>query len=248
MNKIVLISTVHNLNICEYDLNIVLKKLSTIFSNIYISVSTTTSDNLKRVFSQDKNVNYISIKPKGAADARRRILHFALNRNNAKSFFYCDFDKVVVAIMEKEKVFKEYIERLSVNGYLIIGRNDENFSLYPKTWQDTEYITNYVASILFGIEDIDITSGCCAFDNLSAKVIEDNSVEDLTDTEWPILCKDNKKEISYSSVSFLPFNSKYNSGKNDNNWKGYIPRLKLSLKAMYSFNNWQKIHSRVEKD
>lgn len=45
-------------------------------------------------------------------------------------------------------------------------------------------------------------------------------------------------ELNHVSVSFLIFEYKYNQGRNDYNWQGYIPRLKLALQALRIFKKY----------
>lgn len=241
--NLVLITTTHNLVIDKKTFNQVSKQLYQLFSNIYVSISTTTGTKTYNLFNNDRNYKCLSIKPAGAADARRKVLNFAYTDLKNKSdyyFFYCDFDKIIVAILNKLNDFRNYLTNLQYHDdYRIIGRNKACFLTYPKSWKDTETITNQVASKLFSIKDLDILAGCCAFSASSATYIINNSLELLTDTEWPIICKKNHKTINYDNVSFLPYKEQYNSGRNDDNWRSYIPRLRLALIALESFNNWK---------
>lgn len=244
MKCINLITTAHNLNLEEQDLSLVIERLSKAPFHTYIAISNTTSESFKNKFLRANKIKCILIPPKGAADARRKVLKFTLSsiyRRQPNYFFYCDFDKVVVAILKYSTDFEQYIiKNCCVNGYKIIGRDVDSFKSYPQTWRDTESITNKVAATIFKTDNLDITSGCCCFNEICANLINDKSIEKLTDTEWPILCKKNNKKIYYDDVSFLFFDSKYNKGKNDNNWRGYIPRLRLALRAVESFDKFKR--------
>ena len=150
--------------------------------------------------------------------------------NRSEWTFY--FSKVFNLILQSTN----YISNLNLkNEYRIIGRNSKDFESYPDTWSETERITNKVAAKIFKIDNVDLLAGCCAFNSNVGEVIAKNSTELLTDTEWPLICQDSHIMVNYDEVSFLPFNFQYNKGRNDYDWLGYIPRLKLALQAFESF-------------
>lgn len=234
--KKILLSTVHHPDVSLKNLEYVCEQLQIIFDEVYLTISNVTSSKIKSSLSE-KSFHCLIIFPNGAADARRKVLKFALKNISEKvNYFYCDFDKVIVALLNRNFEFKNFISTLNLkNEYRIIGRNSKDFESYPDTWIETERITNKVAAKIFGIDNVDLLAGCCAFDSNVGKVIAENSTEILTDTEWPLICKDSQIIVNYNEVSFLPFNFQYNKGRNDYDWLGYIPRLKLALQAFESF-------------
>ncbi|KAI4315628.1 hypothetical protein [Lactobacillus intestinalis] len=238
MRKI-LISTVHHPNIMNSELIDVINHLKKYFDNIYLSVSIVTSQNIRDRFKEN-NINFITIPAQGAADARRKVLTFALTHEKDDCLYlYCDFDKIITAILNTRDEFVTFIDNLEIeNGYQIIGRDWATFSTYPDTWTETEQITNKVAADILKISNLDILAGCCAFNSKIGKTIIQNSKEILTDVEWPLICNQQNIELNYVSVSFLIFEYKYNQGRNDYNWQGYIPRLKLALQALRIFKKY----------
>lgn len=234
--KKILLSTVHHPDVSLKNLEYVCDQLQTVFDEVYLTISNVTSSKIKSSLSE-KSFHCLIISPNGAADARRKVLKFALkNASEKTNYFYCDFDKVVVALLNRNLEFKNYISNLNLkNEYRIIGRNSKDFESYPDTWSETERITNKVAAKIFKIDNVDLLAGCCAFNSNVGEVIAKNSTELLTDTEWPLICQDSHIMVNYDEVSFLPFNFQYNKGRNDYDWLGYIPRLKLALQAFESF-------------
>lgn len=234
--KKILLSTVHHPDVSLKYLDYVCKQLQTVFDEAYLTISSVTSSRIQNSFSGDF-FHCLTISPNGASDARRKVLKFALKNVSEKdNYFYCDFDKVIVALLNRNSEFKNFISTLNLkNEYRIVGRNSKDFESYPDTWIETERITNKVAAKIFRIDNVDLLAGCCAFDSNVGKVIAENSTEILTDTEWPLICKDSQLIVNYNEVSFLPFNFQYNKGRNDYDWLGYIPRLKLALQAFESF-------------
>lgn len=234
--KKILLSTVYHPDVSLKNLEYVCEQVQTIFDEVYLTISNVTSSKIQNSFSEN-SFHCLTIFPNGAADARRKVLKFALKNVSEKAnYFYCDFDKVIVALLNRNSEFKNFISALNLkNEYRIIGRNSQDLELYPDTWIETERITNKVAATIFKIDNVDLLAGCCAFDSNVGKVIAENSTEILTDTEWPLICKDSQIMINYDEVSFLPFNFQYNKGRNDYEWLGYIPRLKLALQAFDSF-------------
>lgn len=234
--KKILLTTVHHPDVSLKDLKYICEQLRTIFDEAYLTISNITSAQIQKSFSGDF-FHCLIIPPNGAADARRKVLKFALeNVSRRDNYFYCDFDKVIVALLNRNSEFKVFISTLKLKKeYRIIGRNNKDFESYPDTWIETERITNKAAATIFKIDNIDLLAGCCAFNSKVGKVIAENSTEILTDTEWPLICKNSQITVNYDEVSFLPFNFQYNKGRNDYDWLGYIPRLKLALQAFESF-------------
>ncbi|WP_226906857.1 hypothetical protein [Lacticaseibacillus paracasei] len=239
MKRHVLISTTHNFKISLTNLEYVCECLKANFEKVYLTVSNTSDSSITNFIKNKTSFNYKVIPPSGAGDARREALSLALFEEDAEAIYlYCDFDKVAVAMLERRNDFEDFVRNIPPHlHYLIVGRNKESFSTFPDTWQNTEKISNSAASIVFNIADLDITSGCCAFDYRTGKKILQSSKQRLTDTEWPIICKACDIPIEFKSVPFLIYIQKFNHGRNDDNWKGYIPRLTLALEAIKSLEN-----------
>lgn len=116
----------------------VINHLKKYFDNIYLSVSIVTSQNIRDRFKEN-NINFITIPAQGAADARRKVLTFALTHEKDDCLYlYCDFDKIITAILNTRDEFVTFIDNLEIeNGYQIIGRDWATFSTYPDTWTET---------------------------------------------------------------------------------------------------------------
>ena len=149
----VLLATVHHPNVSLPQLKRVLAVVSDSFSAAYLTVSTITDREITKLLQTFPSVHVRIIEPRGAADARRRVLDFGLRQvRYHASFFYCDFDKVVTGIEANVSEFKTFIAQLRVDdGYQIIGRSSENMRGYPATWRETEAITNKAASEVFAL-------------------------------------------------------------------------------------------------
>ncbi|MDF7639744.1 hypothetical protein PT285_10055 [Lactobacillus sp. ESL0791] len=234
----VLFSTINKLEIAPKQLDEIIQKLTDVFVHIYLTISDVTAPEIAKAFAGKTAFTYQIIPKKGAADARRKALRLALgDSKTTTNYFYCDFDKVVVAIMQDKAVFANFIRQLDVtNEFLIVGRDFASFAAYPETWQRTEAITNEAASQVFKIKNLDITAGSCALGKKAAKTILQQSSELLTDTEWPGICRNAGIPVRYVAVSFIIYDAKYTAGRDDNNWHGYLSRLALALQGLESLN------------
>ncbi|WP_424320894.1 hypothetical protein ACPD8N_00530 [Lacticaseibacillus chiayiensis] len=232
----VLLATVHHPNVSLPQLQQVVASVSKIFSSIYVTISSVTTTDITHLRDKAPKFHCRVIDPHGAADARRKVLESGLRDvQYAAPFFYCDFDKVVVAVERAESALETFVNHLQVvDGYQIVGRDSVVMRTYPATWRETEAITNKAASAVFGLPDLDITAGCCAFSQEAARYILANSEGLLTDTEWPMLCKAAKVPITAIKVSFLPYDPVVNAGRDDDNWRGYASRLRLAYQALQS--------------
>ena len=232
----VLLATVHHPNVSLPQLQQVVASVSKIFSAIYVTISSVTTSKITHLLDEAPKFHCRIIEPHGAADARRKVLEFGLrDAHYAAPFFYCDFDKVVVAVERAESALEAFVKQLQmVDGYQIVGRDSVVMRSYPATWRETEAITNKAASAVLGLPDLDITAGCCAFSQEAARYILANSEGLLTDTEWPLICKAAKLPIATIKVSFLPYDQAVNAGRDDDNWRGYASRLRLAYQALQS--------------
>lgn len=143
--KKVLLSTVHHPDVSLTSLEYVCGQLKMIFDEVYLTISTATSSKIQNYFN-GTSFHCLIIPPHGAADARRKVLKFVLEADgNENDYLYCDFDKVIVALLNRNSEFKGFVSKLNLkNEYRIIGRNSKVFKSYPDTWVETERITNKV--------------------------------------------------------------------------------------------------------
>lgn len=234
--KTVLLATIHHPNISLPQLKQITAATTKIFSAVYVTISTVTSPEITQLLTEETDFHCQVITPHGAADARRKVLDFCLQDVDYQAnLFYCDFDKVLTAMLTARQTLKIFVAQLQLtSGYCIIGRNAEVMASYPATWRETEAITNKAAAVFFSLPNLDITAGCCAFSQNAARYIVANSHERLTDTEWPVICKAAGLPILAARVGFLPFNEQLNAGRDDHHWHGYTARLALALQALQS--------------
>ncbi|MCZ3761022.1 hypothetical protein L2505_08590 [Lactobacillus gasseri] len=107
--KKILLSTVHHPDVSLKNLEYVCEQLQIIFDEVYLTISNVTSSEIKSSLSE-KSFHCLTIFPNGAADARRKVLKFALKNVSGKvNYFYCDFDKVIVALLNRNFEFKNFI-------------------------------------------------------------------------------------------------------------------------------------------
>ncbi len=144
----------------------------------------------------------------------------ALNKHPNETFLYCDFDKVLLWNIKHPDEFKSIVGKTLNSNYLIFGRALETFDTYPKSWVETESITNAILSKQLGCE-VDALTATCLFDSKAARVIAGNASgkEWESPAEWPMLMKHAKLTIEYESAKGLEWedpyfyfdNSKFNS-------------------------------------
>lgn len=179
-----------------------------IYSNLFITVSEETDIKLQeKLMAGGFNVKVIA--KKGAANARREAVNFALTGSD-KHFHYCDFDRLLTWAIEYESELRRiplYIEQFN---YLIFGRTEEAFNTHPVEWIETEKITNKIFSLEFG-QEVDITAGSSGFSRKSAEAIAKYSKDKMTDAEWPMIVhRIEKLKVGYKAVKGLLYEEEEN--------------------------------------
>lgn len=231
----ILMATIHDpsgklLNACD-ELG---EKLQPIFSEVYLCVSDVTHQEvICQLSNQFKRVKVI---PKsGAAESRRHVLSYALTtKQSSCNLMYCDFDRVITWLSTKPEELRALVNCKENIDYTIVGRTDKAFSTHPLSWQETERVTNFVASKFFDVDDLDVTAGAAILSNEAAKIINDKSTHTHTDCEWPKLVVDNGGSLSHTKVDGLSFDTVNIS--NITSHDHYIARLKLSLNILAVFS------------
>ncbi|AER15035.1 hypothetical protein MKN54_01010 [Streptococcus suis] len=236
-----LITTIHDVdgNLLNF-LDSTCLRLSSIFNETYVTISDRTCP--KVIKKCQELFNNVKIIPKkGAADARRQVLKFALddeNRHRNEYIFYCDFDRVVTWIKtdfnslqelaRKEKFFSRIYD------YIVIGRTLEAFNSHPDSWKETEKITNLIAELNLQIEDLDITAGASMFSPKYANIIALHSEHSHTDCEWPFIVRNHLGKIGSFKTSGLRF-EKINEARKTTLHSEYYSRLRLSCHILSIF-------------
>ncbi|MGX4687566.1 hypothetical protein JNUCC83_12040 [Vagococcus sp. JNUCC 83] len=208
--------------------------LNNIFSDIYLCVSHETDISLIEEIQQ--SFLHVSIIPKnGAADARRKVIFYGLTTKEVNtSFLYCDFDRVLTWLATNPSELRELVDDRSSYDYTILGRTDEAFTSHPISWQETEKITNDVASKFFCLENLDVTAGAAIMSKNAATLIAMNSNHSHTDCEWPKIITDKGGSLSHKKVNGLCF--KRVNEVNESHGDDYMNRLKLALNILAVFN------------
>ncbi|HFI0107038.1 TPA: hypothetical protein ACGORX_001387 [Streptococcus suis] len=237
----IFITTIHDVegNLLEF-LDSTYLALSSIFNEIYVTVSNRTCPTvIQKCLELFNNVKIIP--KKGAADARRQVLKLALddeNRNGNGFIFYCDFDRVVTWIKTDINSLQELARRESyfsnIYDYIVIGRTLEAFNSHPNSWKETEKITNLIASLIFHIEDLDITAGAAMLSYKYANIIALYSKHSHTDCEWPFIVRNHLGKIGSFKTSGLQF-EKINEARKTTLQAEYYGRLKLSCYILSIF-------------
>ena len=183
-----------------------------IFDEIFICISDETNEIVTGICTNNYS-NVKVIRKKGAADARRNVLKFAISETKiSQQIMYCDFDRVITWIKLYPKELIEVISKFNSNfdkDYIIIGRTELAFDTHPSSWKDTEIITNKMSGLAFGIENLDITAGASIFTLNAGKSIARLSKHSHTDCEWPKIIYDDSGtigEIKVDGLSYIDIN------------------------------------------
>lgn len=229
----ILITTIHDpyMKLIN-DIDLYAPIITELFDETYICISDRTS---KLVIDCCTN-NYSNVKvisKKGAADARRNVLKFALSETKtAQLIMYCDFDRIITWLKLCPKELMEVINQFNSNfdkDYLVVGRTEKAFDTHPSSWKDTERITNKMSALAFKIENLDITAGAALFTFHAGKRITTFSKHSHTDCEWPKIIYDSSGmigEIKVDGLSYLEINSSHTTS----DIQEYYERLVLSEK------------------
>lgn len=154
------------------------EKLKQLFSEIYLCISDKTHDSVIETFTKLFE-NSLVIKKKGAADARRQVVSYGLlTKRTSRYFLYCDFDRVLTWLETNSRELETLIREIDTGNYdyVILGRTEQAFLSHPVSWQETEKLTNLVASKFLNIGDLDITAGAAIFSKYSANLINKLSI------------------------------------------------------------------------
>lgn len=208
-------------------------ELNQIFDEIFICISNQTNRSIiNQCIQYFKNTKII--KKRGAADARRKALNFALSTDisNSQMLMYCDFDRIITWI----KLYPDELSQITRNSYkslnkdyILIGRTEKSFNTHPPSWKDTELVTNKIAALTFNIKNLDVTAGASIFTLNSAKQILSSSNHSHTDCEWPKIISQNLGSIGEIKVDGLAYTD-MNSANSISEIREYYDRLLLSTK------------------
>jgi hypothetical protein len=208
--------------------------INEIFHETYICISDKTN---KKVIDICMN-NFSNVKiieKKGAADARRNVLKFAISETKIDQLImYCDFDRIITWIKLYPEELSEVISKFNSNfdkDYLVIGRTKKAFDTHPSSWKDTEIITNKMSALAFEIDNLDITAGASIFTLSAGKSIAISSKHSHTDCEWPKIIHDNSGIIGEFKVDGLSY-IEINRANTISNIQEYYERLILSGKII----------------
>lgn len=209
------------------------KVINETFDDIYLCVSDVTSDSMLEVCHQFfKHIKII--KKNGAADARRRVLSYALESATPESqLIYCDFDRMITWFKYYPIEIKKIASEKITSDYVIVGRTKKAFESHPISWQQTEKITNTAASDYFEMSQVDITAGSAMMTYQSGELIKQYSKHSHTDCEWPLIVKNNGgslAEVKTDGLMYTELNQP-NLLEADE----YKRRLKLSINLISVF-------------
>lgn len=209
------------------------KIINQTFDDVYLCVSDATANTVYEAchhfFSHVK-----IIKKNGAADARRRVLSYALELATVESqFMYCDFDRIITWFKHYPIEIEKIANKNITVDYTIVGRTKKAFESHPVTWQQTENITNTVASDYFKMDQIDITAGSAIITYRTGELISQYSKHSHTDCEWPLIVKNNGgllAEIKTDGLMYTDINEPNLRATDE-----YKQRLKLSINLISIF-------------
>jgi len=208
-----------------------LQRASSIYNKMYIVISDETNDAVEAE-ARKNGLKTFRIPKKGAAFARRQALRLVFeNFEEAATYHYCDFDRLLTWLEVGTAELKHTIETCPDVDYLLLGRTKQAFQSHPLEWQETEKWTNHLFSLAIGFE-ADVTAGSCIMSSRALKAIVAElpySIGKMTDAEWPLLVKNKVKEavIQAEFVNGLCYRERNRALEEDSviNWAN---RIKLS--------------------
>ncbi|MEI4771353.1 hypothetical protein WAX74_17135 [Psychrobacillus sp. FJAT-51614] len=203
------------------------QSLEEIYDKLFITISEESSKELIKEI-ENSSFNYKVIPKKGAANARREALNFALT-GKGRYFHYCDFDRVLTWGKNHLNELKVLVGDMSNYEYLILGRTGRAMNTHPIEWIETEKITNHIVSLELGIK-VDITAGSCGFSRESAEYINRYSKEKMTDAEWAMIVQRiAKRQVDYRAVEGLEYEEEINGlNRTISESEKWFSRLRLS--------------------
>jgi hypothetical protein len=231
--SMILITTIHDpyMKLIN-DIGLYAPIINEIFEETYICISDKTGKTITDICTKNYS-NVKVIRKKGAADARRNALKFAISKIKIdQKIMYCDFDRVITWLKLYPKELIEVINRFDGNldkDYLVVGRTEKAFDTHPSSWKDTEIITNKMSALAFEIENLDITAGASIFTLSAGKSIAKLSKHSHTDCEWPKIICDNSGIIGEIKVDGLSY-IEINRANTISDIQEYYQRLVLSEK------------------
>lgn len=234
----ILITTIHDPYMKLFnDISRYAPSINEIFDKIYICISDKTNKKIADICAEHF-VNVRVIKKNGAADARRKVLKYALSElQTEQNIMYCDFDRVITWIKLYPKELIEVTSKINVNldaDYLVVGRTKRAFSTHPSSWKDTEVVTNKIGALAFGLKNLDITAGASIFTLRAGISISEFSKHSHTDCEWPKIIVDKSGTIGEIKVDGLSYTD-INRADTNSDIKEYYDRLLLSEKITSVF-------------
>ena len=141
---------------------------------------------------------------------------------------------MLVWVRDNADELKDLKRSIGNTDYLIIGRTEKAFLSHPKTWQETELVTNHMFEIYYG-KEADITAGSCIVSRRCAKVLSQFSKASVTDGEWPSLLLRRNYYIDCIYVDGLKYIDEFNGVTNPQKQsKELMDRLNLSRKICES--------------
>lgn len=198
-----------------------------IYGELFITISYESSDELIKKMERTK-FKIKKIPKKGAAEARREVVNFGLS-GTSEYYHYCDFDRLLTWGKYNLDELKKLIKIIPDHDYIILGRTERAFYTHPKSWIETEKITNTICSLELN-KEVDITAGSCSFSKECARHIIKHSKDKMTDSEWAmIIHRIAKLSVDYLAVEGLEYREETN-GVNQivSDAEEWLLRLKLS--------------------
>lgn len=202
-------------------------ELGQLYEELYIAVSHESSDELIKKLNESRFKVKI-IPKKGAAEARREAVKFGLS-GNSEYFHYCDFDRFLTWGKSYLDELKSITKKIKKHDFLILGRTERALNTHPKSWIETEKISNLICSMELN-QEVDITAGSCSFSRESASYISKYSKDKMTDSEWPmIIHRIANLLVSYTAVEGLEYHEETNGvDKEVRGSEEWLVRLKLA--------------------
>lgn len=231
-----LVLTLHDISGKYIDeLQTIFGSVDSIYDEVIISLSHVSDERYIKEF-QKLNIHYKVIEKKGCADARRRVLEFALDISDGY-FHCCDFDRFITWCKFFRNELLDLKSEIQDKDFVIIGRSKMAFDSHPDIWKITERISNDIASISLRIEGVDITAGSCCLSYNAARVICSESSDLMTDGEWPSIIKQHNMKLGHKKVDGLMYCHSINGpavNKDDLNvYKDRIRLMQVITKSLF---------------
>jgi hypothetical protein len=211
-----------------------LPEISNLFSGLVIAVSPQT----KTEYNDIQGKGNIAFYTCGNVD------DFTLRRKTALEKALVQFPDTAYWAFDLDKLLHWYLTLPSeLEGLVVMGRSQKAWNTYPKSWQDTESIVNYLAVKVFKKDGWDFYSGQFYMDRNMAEIISSHSLEaDFSQNmEWIQLAYISSK-LNYHAYDGL-------SWEDPDRFQAEIKNLgytKWYDQTYDNFNEWQKrIHNLI---